>query len=90
MEAIEAKLPQPAPVYVSLFDWNPPLFDNRLRSFHTLDIAFYFMNTDYHASHTGGGSTQKTGRKNVCFTRPIYEDRQPECKWITQLVKILR
>ena len=56
MEAIEAKLQQPAPVYVSLFDWNPPLFDNRLRSFHTLDIAFYFMNTDYHASHTGGGS----------------------------------
>lgn len=50
------KSKQPAPVYLAWFGWNPPLFDSRLRAFHTLDICFWFYNTDVHISHTGGGS----------------------------------
>lgn len=65
MDAIKAKLQQPAPLYVAIFNWNPPLFDARLRSFHTLDIAFYFMNTDYHISHTGGGSRPRKLAKKM-------------------------
>lgn len=52
----DAKSKQSAPVYLAWFGWNPPLFDNRLRAFHTLDISFWFYNTDVHISHTGGGS----------------------------------
>ncbi len=50
-----AKVQQPAPVYVAWFGWNPPLFDGRLRAFHTMDIGFWFYNTDVQISHTGGG-----------------------------------
>jgi para-nitrobenzyl esterase len=49
------KSKQPAPVFVDWFAWNPPLFDNRLRAFHTLDISFWFYNTDRQLTHTGGG-----------------------------------
>jgi para-nitrobenzyl esterase len=52
----EAKVKQPAPVYLAWFGWNPPLFDNRLRAFHTLDIGFWFYNTDVQISHSGGGA----------------------------------
>ncbi len=52
----DQKSKQPAPVYVAWFGWNPPLFDGRLRAFHTLDIAFWFYNTDRQLSHSGGGS----------------------------------
>ncbi|MFH0841523.1 MAG: carboxylesterase family protein [Bacteroidota bacterium] len=45
-----------APVYLSWFGWNPPLFDGRLRAFHTMDIGFWFYNTDIQISHTGGGA----------------------------------
>ena len=51
-----AKSKQNAPVYVAWFGWLPPLFDNRLRSFHCSDICFWFYNTDVMLSHTGGGS----------------------------------
>ena len=44
-----------APVYVAWFDWQPPILDGRLHAFHTMDIAFWFMNTDLQVSHTGGG-----------------------------------
>lgn len=47
---------QAAPVYMAWFGWNPPLFDGRLRAFHTLDICFWFYNTDRQLSHSGGGS----------------------------------
>jgi para-nitrobenzyl esterase len=44
-------------VYVDWFGWNPvTIFDGRLRAFHTLDISFWFYNTDRQLSHTGGGS----------------------------------
>ncbi len=51
-----AKLNQPAPVYVAWFGWEPPLFDNRMRAFHCLDICFWFYNTDLMLTHTGGGA----------------------------------
>jgi para-nitrobenzyl esterase len=56
MTLAEVKSKQSAPVYVDWFGWNPPLFDGRLRAFHTLDIAFWFYNTDRQLSHTGGGA----------------------------------
>jgi para-nitrobenzyl esterase len=52
----DAKSRQPAPVYLGWFGWQPPLFDNRLRAYHTVDICFWFYNTDLMLSHTGGGS----------------------------------
>lgn len=52
----DAKVKQPAPVYVAWFCWQPPLFDNRMRAFHCLDICFWFYNTDLMLTHTGGGA----------------------------------
>ena len=44
-----------APVYLSWFGWQPPLFDGRMRAFHCIDICFWFYNTDLMFTHTGGG-----------------------------------
>jgi para-nitrobenzyl esterase len=52
----DAKSKQPAPVYVSWFGWQPPLFDKRMRAFHCLDICFWLYNTDLMLTHTGGGA----------------------------------
>jgi para-nitrobenzyl esterase len=52
----DAKSAQQAPVYVSWFCWQPPLFDNRMRAFHCVDICFWYYNTDLMLSHTGGGA----------------------------------
>jgi para-nitrobenzyl esterase len=52
----DAKSKQPAPVYVAWFCWQPPLFDNRMRAFHCIDICFWFANTDLMITHTGGGA----------------------------------
>ena len=52
----DVKSKQPSPVYLAWFGWNPPLFDGRLRAFHTLDIGFWFYNTDRQLSHSGGGA----------------------------------
>lgn len=38
----DVKSQQPAPVFVDWFTWQPPLFDNRLRAFHCIDISFWF------------------------------------------------
>jgi para-nitrobenzyl esterase len=56
INAANAKSKQKAPTYVAWFGWNPPVFDGRLRAFHTMDIAFWYYNTDVQISHTGGGS----------------------------------
>ncbi len=50
-----AKANQDAPVYVAWFGWEPPLFNNRMRAFHCLDICFWYYNTDLMWTHTGGG-----------------------------------
>ena len=54
--AANAKSKQPAPVYNAWFWWQPPLFDGHLRAFHTVDICFWFYNTDLMLTHTGGGA----------------------------------
>ena len=56
VDLANAKAQQSAPVYLAWFGWNPPLFDGRLRAFHTLDIGFWFYNTDRQLTHSGGGS----------------------------------
>jgi para-nitrobenzyl esterase len=56
VELSDAKSKQQAPVFVSWFCWQPPLFDNRIRAFHCVDICFWYYNTDLMLSHTGGGS----------------------------------
>jgi para-nitrobenzyl esterase len=55
----DVKSKQPAPVYVNWFTGQPPLFDNRLRAFHCVDICFWFDNTDLMLTHTGGGPRPK-------------------------------
>jgi para-nitrobenzyl esterase len=52
----DVKSKQAAPVFLAWFGWQPPLFDGRLRAFHTVDICFWFHNTDLMLSHTGGGA----------------------------------
>jgi para-nitrobenzyl esterase len=52
----DAKSKQSAPVYMSWFGWQPPLFDNRMRAFHCVDICFWLYNTDLMFTHTGGGA----------------------------------
>jgi para-nitrobenzyl esterase len=52
----DAKVKQPAPVFVSWFAWQPPLFDGRIGAFHCVDICFWFHNTDLMYTHTGGGA----------------------------------
>jgi para-nitrobenzyl esterase len=52
----DAKSRLPSPVYIAWFCWQPPLFDNRMRSFHCSDICFWFYNTDLMLTHTGGGA----------------------------------
>jgi para-nitrobenzyl esterase len=56
INAVNAKAKQDAPSYLAWFGWNPPVFDGRLRAFHTMDIAFWYYNTDVQISHTGGGA----------------------------------
>jgi para-nitrobenzyl esterase len=56
IETAAVKSAQPAPVYVAWFGWQPPLFNNRMRAFHCLDICFWFYNTDLMLTHTGGGA----------------------------------
>jgi para-nitrobenzyl esterase len=53
---IDIKSQQKAPAYLAWFGWNTPLFDGRLRAFHTMDIGFWFYNTDVQISHSGGGA----------------------------------
>ena len=55
VDTANAKSTQRAPVYVAWFGWEPPMFNNRMRAFHCLDICFWFYNTDLMLTHTGGG-----------------------------------
>ena len=48
------KLQQSSPVYVAWFRWYPNLMSGRMRAFHSLDICFWFNNTDLMYTHTGG------------------------------------
>jgi len=59
VETANAKLQQGQPVYMAWFGWVPPLFNNRMRAFHCIDICFWFKNTDRMYTHTGGGITPR-------------------------------
>lgn len=64
VDAATAKKKQQSPVYMAWFGWCPPLFDNRMRAFHCLDISFWFLNTDRMITHSGGGARpRKLSRK---------------------------
>ena len=54
-----------APVYLAWFDWQGPLFDGRVHAMHTMDIAFWFMNTELQVSHTGGGQYPRNLAKKM-------------------------
>lgn len=56
IQLMDVKSQQKAPSYLAWFGWKTPLFDGRLRAFHTMDIGFWFYNTDVQISHTGGGA----------------------------------
>ncbi len=56
VELGNSKARQKAPVFMAWFGWQPPLFENRMRAFHCLDICFWFNNTDLMLTHTGGGA----------------------------------
>ncbi len=45
-----------APSYLYYFNWYSPVHDNRMGSYHTLDIPFAFNNVDVAASMTGAGA----------------------------------
>lgn len=55
INSANTKYAQGAPVYLAWFQWQPPLFDGRLRAFHCIDICFWLHNTDVMYTHTGGG-----------------------------------
>lgn len=61
----DAKVKQPAPVFVTWFNWQPPLFDGRIGAFHCVDICFWFYNTDVMLTHTGGGARPKKLSKKM-------------------------
>ena len=42
-----------APSYLYFFDWHSPVHNDRMGSYHTLDIPFVFYNLDIGASMTG-------------------------------------
>lgn len=72
--AATAKAHQASPIYMAWFGWCPPLFDNRMRAFHCLDICFWFLNTDLMITHTGGGArprklSRKMGDAFLAFVR---------------------
>jgi para-nitrobenzyl esterase len=56
VELATAKSKQKPGVFLAWFAWRPPLFNNRLRAFHCIDICFWFANTDVMVTHTGGGA----------------------------------
>lgn len=64
----DAKVKQSAPVYVAWFCWQPPLFDNRMRAFHCVDICFWFYNTDLMLTHTGGGARPRKLSEKMAST----------------------
>jgi para-nitrobenzyl esterase len=45
-----------APAYLYFFDWQSPVHNNRMGSYHCLDIPFVFYNLDVGASMTGAAN----------------------------------
>ena len=57
-----------APSYLYFFNWQSPVHNNRMGSYHTLDIPFVFYNMDIGASMTGS-------RAVALRARPRHERR---------------
>ena len=86
VETADLKTGQEAPVYVAWFGWEPPLFNNRMRAFHCLDICFWFYNTDVMLTHTGGGArpralSEKMSDALLSFMRTGNPNVQGLPKW---------
>ncbi|HEY5569239.1 MAG TPA: carboxylesterase family protein, partial [Gammaproteobacteria bacterium] len=47
-----------APSYLYFFDWHSPVHDDRMGSYHTLDIPFVFYNMDLGASMMGAAQSR--------------------------------
>ena len=92
VRSADTKYRQGAPVYVAWFQWQPPLFDGRMRAFHCVDICFWLHNTDVMLTHTGGGARpralsdkmsdallafMRTGNPN-CDALPAWPQYTPE------------
>ena len=81
VETATAKINQQAPVYVAWFGWEPPLFDNRMRAFHCLDICFWYYNTDLMLTHTGGGARpRKLSEKMSDALLSFMRTGDPNCE----------
>jgi len=81
VETATAKSNQKAPVYVAWFGWEPPLFDNRMRAFHCLDICFWFYNTNLMLTHTGGGTRpRKLSEKMSDALLSFMRTGDPNCE----------
>lgn len=61
----DAKKNQAAPVYMAMFDYEPNLFNGRMRAFHCADICYWFKNTDRMITHTGGGKEPRELSKKM-------------------------
>lgn len=80
-----AKLKQKAPVYMAWFGWEPPLFSNRMRAFHCLDICFWFYNTDLMLSHSGGGARpRKLSEKMSDALLQFMKAGDPNCEGLPE------
>ncbi|QGY42760.1 carboxylesterase family protein [Maribellus comscasis] len=88
VDTATAKSKQPAPVYVAWFGWEPPLFDNRMRAFHCLDICFWFYNTDLMLTHTGGGArSRKLSEKMSDALLAFMRTGNPNCEGLPEWPK---
>lgn len=82
----DAKYAQGGDVYSAIFAYCPPVFDGKLRAFHTMDIAFWYQNTDMMWSHTGGGPEPRKLAVQMGKTlRHFMDTGNPNCgalpKW---------
>ena len=85
VETATAKSNQKAPVYLAWFGWEPPLFDNRMRAFHCLDICFWFYNTDLMLTHTGGGARpRKLSEKMSDALLSFMRTGDPNCETLPE------
>ena len=82
----ERKAAQKAPVYMYYFTWKTPVRDGKLRTPHTLEIAFAFDNVDLAKSLTGSGQDRyaladKMSAAWVAFARTGNPNHKGLPKW---------
>ncbi len=88
VNSANAKVAQGGDVYTMWFAYNPPVFNGRLRAFHTMDIAFWYQNTDMMYSHTGGGPEPRAiAAKMGKSLKAFMETGDPNCGALPQWPK---